>query len=106
MKPVKGMKTARELISYCYQYNVPVSGDMHNLAFADLIRLEKAEAENAELRKACEAMFREPLIKSFYESHKNMDMAFAEEVPDYKEDCQKITAAFEKVLQALKGAKP
>jgi hypothetical protein len=55
-----------------------------------------------ELVGAIDAMFKEPHIKDFYEGHKKMDMALADEVPRYKEDCESITAAFEALIEARK----
>ena len=67
-------------------------------------RAKDAEAKLKAVTGALADLLANPLISAYYTSHKDMDMAFAEEVPSYKDDCEKITASFDKCIEALKKA--
>ena len=61
----------------------------------------KLIAAAPEMYEALKALFAEPFIKEYYESHKNKDLAFGEEVPGYLTDCDKICEPFDKCIAAI-----
>ena len=67
-----------------------------NTLIAEVDRLQAVEAAARELLK-------EPQIAAFYKSHRHIDMEFAVSVPEYKADCESITAAFDKLKKALEA---
>ena len=57
-----------------------------------------------DMYEALKELLNNPLTASYYTSHKDMDMAFAEEVPGYKADCESITNCFDACIAALAKA--
>jgi hypothetical protein len=84
-----------------------------NYGAGDLSRLEpcvfcedyeKIESERDAMYEALKGLLSNPLISAYYTSHKDMDMAFAEEVPSYKTDCEAIASSFDTCISALAKA--
>ena len=56
-----------------------------------------------QLRDKIRTFLTEEHVADFESGHRNMDMSFAEEVPNYRKDCESIAAAFDTLRSALGG---
>jgi hypothetical protein len=53
------------------------------------------------LMDAIKTHLNDPTIKDIYDSHKNIDEKFAEDVPEYKVDCENLVRTFDGLIEVL-----
>lgn len=78
-----------------------IRADGPNIEGPEILANAKLIAAAPDMYEALKALFNEPFIKEFYESHKNKDLIFGKEVPSYLTDCDKICEPFDKCLAAI-----